>query len=66
MQHIATESGITGSDKKALGAAIVAAQGDAMSDDLKNFFRSPAGGAFGVNIDAIRKQSGGSTMDQSV
>lgn len=66
MQHIATESGITGSDKKALGAAIVAAQGDAMSDDLKNFFRSPAGGAFGVNIDAVRKQGGSSTMDQSV
>ncbi len=65
MQHIAGESGLNGTQKKELGAAIVAAQGEAMSNDLKNFFLSPAGGAFGVDIAKTRKQRS-STMDQTV
>ena len=65
MQHIAGESGINGTQKKELGQAIVQAYGADLPSDLKSFFMSPAGGAFGVDISSMRKQRT-STMDQTV
>jgi hypothetical protein len=65
MQHIAGESGINGTQKKELGQAIANAYGADLPSDLKNFFMSPAGGAFGVDISSMRKQRT-STIDQTV
>lgn len=66
MQHIAGESGINGTQKKDLGKAIINAYGSNVPEDIKHFFKSPAGGAFGVNVETAQKERILSRMDQSV
>lgn len=72
LKNIASDSKLSGDQKKALGMAVwnaFASKDGGVPDDVTNFFRSGMGAEFGVNpekLNSEKNKSKGPTFDQSV